>query len=168
MRRPRVSRVRGATLQLETAEGCGKVVTLQARGSGTLRALEPDARLEAARDNPLAVEKKMNKLVTAILLAFSVLMVSGPRTTLAAPNSTTGSTCNSQGKPFSSIEDKDECKACGGAWTVSSTGCGGGIISGSLATIGGLLTANPWAVAGGIVLLGKAKSECDGKCEAKA
>jgi hypothetical protein len=104
----------------------------------------------------------------SILISLGIILslVSTPALSLAKPKGGSGSECTSQGKAYSELGE-DQCKACGGKWTVSSWGCGGGIIAGSLTVLGGLLSANPIVVAGGVVGLGAAKDQCDGKCESK-
>lgn len=99
------------------------------------------------------------------LIPFMFTAVVGVRPAEAEPKSG-NSGCTSQGKSWGELS-KSQCSACGGKWTVSDTGCGGGVIASSLATLGGLLTANPIAIAGGIFGMVMAKKQCDGKCEQK-
>lgn len=106
------------------------------------------------------------KTITLNSILVLMMILGGVRAADAAPKGS-GATCTSQGKAWSEL-DKQQCSACGGKWTVSDTGCGGGVIAGSLTTLGGILSANPIVILAGVVSLGLAKSQCDGKCEAKA
>ena len=108
-------------------------------------------------------------LITALSLLFAVTAVNVPATTAsAAPSQTTttgGEACTSQGKAWKDL-DEAQCGACGGTWSVSSWGCGGGVLLGGIAAVGGLVTANPWVLIGATGALAKAADECQGSCSA--
>lgn len=109
----------------------------------------------------------MKSTLVSLVIILAVTIFAVPRPVEAAPNTSGGVACTSQGKAISSITSESQCEACGGAWEVSSWGCGGGILSGSLVLIGSLVTGNVFGAAGGVLTLIKAKDECNGKCQAK-
>jgi hypothetical protein len=103
------------------------------------------------------------KVAMVSLMALAMVLV--PATVSAAPKGGGPIAECPSGKTYGEL-DKKECDACGGKWVVDAWQCGGGILGGSVATIGGLVTKNPFALIGGITALGNAYDKCKGSCEA--
>jgi hypothetical protein len=99
----------------------------------------------------------------AIFVTMALAIALAPASASAAPKSGGITECPT-GKTYGEL-DKKECDACGGKWVVSEWGCGGSIVGGSVATIGGLVSLNPWALAAGIGGLINAYDECKGSCK---
>jgi hypothetical protein len=111
----------------------------------------------------LARRERAKALTLSLALVVGAALVA-PNVAEATINGSGGHPC--AGRVFSEM-GHIECMVCGGKWVVPSIGCGGSIVTGSIATIGGIVSLNPWAVFGGIVALGIGKWQCDGHCEGK-
>jgi hypothetical protein len=99
-----------------------------------------------------------------VFAVFFAVSFSGMHVAQAEPNGGKGGQCKSSGKAWGDLT-KDQCSACGGKWGVDAMDCGGGIVIGSIAGVGGIYTANPWMIVGALGALGSAMVACEGSCQ---